>query len=132
MLGLLQICLLLPHHKVLIALCGMVTYGQGATHCQCRLGFGKHTNSPCICVVIIFQFSVIQVIYEHFSEAGTGREQPLGKCGYRPWCLLVKNMRDSYKHTDSSSGHSQGYYPDVPLLFPIDVVLRLWTLLSFL
>lgn len=58
--------------------------------------------------------------------------QPLEKCGYRPWWLLVKNTRDSYKYTDPASGHSQGYYPDVRLPCLEDVVLRLQTVLSFL
>lgn len=46
--------------------------GQGEINCQCHLGFLKHKNSPCICAVLIFQFPLIQVIYEHFSVAGTG------------------------------------------------------------
>ena len=57
--------------------------------------------------------------------------QPLEKCGYRPWCLLVKNTWDYYKYTDPASGHSQGYYPDVPLPCLEDIVLRLQTILSF-
>ena len=61
-----------------------------------------------------------------------GWVQLLEKCGYRPWCLLVKNTRDSYKYTDPASGHSQGYYPDVRLPCLEDVVLRLQTVLSFL
>lgn len=50
----------------------MVTYGQGETTCECHLGVGKHKNSLCICAVIVFQFPLIQVIYELFSVAGTG------------------------------------------------------------
>lgn len=50
----------------------MVTYGQGETNRQYRLGFGKHKNSLRICVVIIFQFPLIQVIYELFSVASMG------------------------------------------------------------
>ena len=61
-----------------------------------------------------------------------GWVQLLEKCGYRPWCLLVKNTRDSYKYTDPASSHSQGYYPDVRLPCLEDVVLRLQTVLSFL
>lgn len=50
----------------------MVTYGQGETNCECRLGVGTHKNSLSICAVIIFQFPLIQVIYELLSVASTG------------------------------------------------------------
>lgn len=50
----------------------MVTYNQGETNHECHLWFGKHKNYLCICAVIIFQFPLIQVIYEFFSVAGMG------------------------------------------------------------
>lgn len=46
--------------------------GKGEINCQCHLGFCKHNPPPCICAVLIFQFSLIHFTYEHFSVASTG------------------------------------------------------------
>lgn len=71
----------------------MVTYGQVEPSCQCCLGFGKHKNSSCICVVIIFQFPRILLFMSILVWPAWGWVQPLEKCGYRPWCLLVQKTQ---------------------------------------